>query len=35
METVYASFFFVVSGGLSVLTPQDQQDIVAFMNLLD
>jgi cytochrome c peroxidase len=31
----YAKFFNVASGGLIVLTPQDQRDIVAFMKLLD
>ena len=31
----YAKFFFASSGGRIVLTPQDQQDIVAFMKLLD
>lgn len=31
----YAKFFRVVSSGLISLTPQDQQDLVAFMKLLD
>ncbi|HET9129944.1 MAG TPA: hypothetical protein VFO86_03290, partial [Terriglobia bacterium] len=31
----YAKFFNVATGGAIVLTPQDQQDIVAYMNLLD
>ena len=31
----YAKFFNVASGGLIVLTPQDERDIVAFMKLLD
>jgi len=31
----YAAFFNVASGGLIVLTPQDQRDIVAYMKLLD
>jgi cytochrome c peroxidase len=31
----YANFFFVASGGLIQLTPQDEQDIVAFLKLLD
>jgi cytochrome c peroxidase len=31
----YAKFFNVASGGLIVLTPQDQKDIVAYMKLLD
>lgn len=31
----YARFFSVVSGGLIVLTPQDQKDLVAFLKLLD
>jgi len=31
----YAKFFSFVTGGAIVLTPQDQQDIVAFMKLLD
>jgi len=31
----YAQFFNVVTGGAIVLTPQDQQDIVAYMKLLD
>jgi cytochrome c peroxidase len=31
----YTTFFNVVTGGLIVLSPQDQQDIVAFMKLLD
>jgi cytochrome c peroxidase len=31
----YAKFFSFVTGGFIVLTPQDQQDIVAFMKLLD
>ena len=31
----YAQFFSVVTGGVIVLTPQDQRDIVAFMKLLD
>jgi hypothetical protein len=31
----YAKFFFAASGGRIVLTPQDQQDIVAFIKLLD
>ena len=31
----YAKFFLAASGGRIVLTPQDQQDIVAFMKLLD
>ena len=31
----YANFFFVASGGLVQLNPQDEKDIVAFMKLLD
>jgi cytochrome c peroxidase len=31
----YTKFFNVASGGLIVLTPQDERDIVAFMKLLD
>lgn len=31
----YAAFFNVASGGLIVLTPGDQRDIVAYMKLLD
>jgi cytochrome c peroxidase len=31
----YARFFNVASGGLIVLTPQDQADIVAYLKLLD
>ena len=31
----YANFFFVATGGLIQLTPQDEQDIVAFLKLLD
>jgi cytochrome c peroxidase len=31
----YAQFFSLVTGGLIVLTPADQRDIVAFMMLLD
>jgi cytochrome c peroxidase len=31
----YAKFFSFATGGAIVLTPQDQQDIVAFMKLLD
>lgn len=31
----YTKFFSVVTGGAIVLTPQDQQDVVAFMKLLD
>ncbi len=31
----YTKFFFVASGGLIVLTPQDERDIVAFMKLID
>jgi cytochrome c peroxidase len=31
----YTNFFFVASGGLIQLTPQDEQDIAAFMKLLD
>jgi len=31
----YANFFKVASGGLIVLTPEDERDIVAFMKLLD
>jgi hypothetical protein len=31
----YARFFNVVTGGAIVLTAKDQQDIVAFMKLLD
>ena len=31
----YAKFFSFVTNGFIVLTPQDQQDIVAFMKLLD
>jgi cytochrome c peroxidase len=31
----YARFFSFVTGGAIVLTPQDQQDIVAYMKLLD
>jgi cytochrome c peroxidase len=31
----YALFFQVVTGGVIVLTPQDQADIVAYMKLLD
>jgi cytochrome c peroxidase len=31
----YAKFFKVASGGLIQLTPQDEQDIVAYMKLLD
>jgi cytochrome c peroxidase len=31
----YAKFFFVASGGLIVLTPEDERDIVAYMKLLD
>jgi cytochrome c peroxidase len=31
----YAKFFFVASGGLIQLTPQDEADIVAYMKLLD
>ena len=31
----YARFFTIVSGGLIVLTPEDQRDLVAFMKLLD
>ena len=31
----YAKFFNVASGGLITLTPEDEQDIVAFMKLLD
>ena len=31
----YARFFNVASGGLIVLTPQDERDIVAYMKLLD
>ena len=31
----YAEFFAFVSGGLIVLTPDDQKDIVAFLKLLD
>lgn len=31
----YAKFFEIASGGLIVLTPQDQRDIVAFLKLLD
>jgi cytochrome c peroxidase len=31
----YALFFQIVSGGVIVLTPQDQADIVAYMKLLD
>lgn len=31
----YTKFFFVASGGLIVLTPQDERDIVAYLKLLD
>ena len=31
----YAKFFFVASGGLIQLTPQDEADIVAYLKLLD
>jgi cytochrome c peroxidase len=31
----YANFFKIASGGLILLTPQDERDIVAFMKLLD
>jgi len=31
----YATFFKIASGGLILLTPQDERDIVAFMKLLD
>ena len=31
----YAKFFNVASGGLIVLTPQDERDIVAYLQLLD
>lgn len=31
----YARFFNLASGGLIVLTPEDERDIVAFMRLLD
>jgi cytochrome c peroxidase len=31
----YTKFFRVASGGLILLTPQDERDIVAFMKLLD
>jgi cytochrome c peroxidase len=31
----YATFFRVASGGLILLTPQDEKDIVAYMKLLD
>jgi hypothetical protein len=31
----YANFFRIASGGLIILTPQDEADIVAFMKLLD
>src|SRR5262249_36306569 len=31
----YALFFNIVTGGVIALTPQDQQDIVAYMKLLD
>jgi cytochrome c peroxidase len=31
----YATFFRVASGGLILLTPQDERDIVAYMKLLD
>jgi len=31
----YAKFFNIASGGLIVLTPGDERDIVAFLNLLD
>ena len=31
----YARFFLVASGGLIVLTPQDERDIVAYMKLID
>jgi cytochrome c peroxidase len=31
----YANFFAIVTGGFINLTPQDQQDIVAYMKLLD
>jgi cytochrome c peroxidase len=31
----YARFFNVASGGLIVLTPEDERDIVAYMKLLD
>jgi cytochrome c peroxidase len=31
----YATFFRVASGGLILLTPQDERDIVAYMMLLD
>ena len=31
----YKTFFELVTGGNLILTPQDQQDIVAFMKLLD
>jgi cytochrome c peroxidase len=31
----YAKFFKIASGGLIVLTPEDERDIVAFMKLLD
>lgn len=31
----YADFFRIASGGLIILTPQDEADIVAYMKLLD
>ena len=31
----YATFFRVASGGLILLTPQDERDIVAYMKLID
>lgn len=31
----YAKFFFVASGGLITLTPEDERDLVAYMKLLD
>jgi hypothetical protein len=31
----YATFFRIASGGLILLTPQDERDIVAFMRLID
>jgi cytochrome c peroxidase len=31
----YAVFFNIASGGLIVLTKQDEADIVAYLNLLD
>jgi hypothetical protein len=31
----YTKFFFVASGELIRLTPEDERDIVAYMKLLD